>query len=312
MVSEIPADFQNWHIWAWNLATSPRSCTYTLFLLQEVEIELLSLYGKRFLKYAPIFKIAIFGHETWPLAKVPEVTHIPCFYPRGLKLSLISLREVVSEIWANFQNGRIWAWNLAISQSSKSCTYILFLPHGGEIEIIFVLRAAVSEIYGLIFKMALFGHETWPLAKVPEVAHLLSFYPRQLKLSLFLLYGQRFPSYGPIFKIAIFGHKTWPLVKVPEVAHMVSFYPKGGNWAYFHSMGSGFQDTGRFSKLPYLGMKLGHWPKFQMLHIYFLNTAPSPEFHSDSLYGWLFPRYWQFCIFPLATMSNFNLFFFLK
>ncbi len=31
------------------------------------------------------------------------------------------------------------------------------------------------------------------------------------------------------------------------------------------STGSGFRETGRFSKLPYLGMKLGKWPKFQKL-----------------------------------------------
>ena len=60
---------------------------------------------------------------------------------------------------------------------------------------------------------------TWPLAKVPEVAHILSFYPMGSKLRLFLLYGQRFPRLGPIFKIAIFGHETWSLTKDPEVAH---------------------------------------------------------------------------------------------
>ncbi len=39
------------------------------------------------------------------------------------------------------------------------------------------------------------------------------------KLSLFSLYGQRFPRYVTILKIAIFGHETWPLATVPEVAH---------------------------------------------------------------------------------------------
>ncbi len=37
-------------------------------------------------------------------------------------------------------------------------------------------------------------------------------------------------------------------------------------------MCSGFWDVGRFSKLPYLGMKLGHWPKSQKLHIYSLSA----------------------------------------
>ncbi len=34
-----------------------------------------------------IFKIVIFGHETWPLAKVPEVTHILSFYPQGVEIA---------------------------------------------------------------------------------------------------------------------------------------------------------------------------------------------------------------------------------
>ncbi len=51
--------------------------------------------------------------------------------------------------------------------------------------------------------------------------------PKGSKLSLFLLYGQRFPRYGPIFKIAIFRHETGQMAKVPEVAYTPSFYPKG-------------------------------------------------------------------------------------
>ena len=33
-----------------------------------------------------------------------------------------------------------------------------------------------------------------------------------------------------------------------------------------------FRNTGRFFKLPYLGMKLGHWQKFQKLYIHSLST----------------------------------------
>ncbi len=95
-------------------------------------------------------------------------------------------------------------WPLA-----RSCTYALFLPQGVEIELIFALQAAVSEMLcGLIFKIAIFGNKTWPLAKVPEIVYLLP-------------------------------------------------------------------------KLPI-----------------------SPKFHPFLPYGWPFPRYWQFCIFPLATMLN--------
>ena len=51
------------------------------------------------------------------------------------------------------------------------------------------------------------------LAKVPKVAHLVSFYPKGSILRLFSLYGQPFSRDGPILKISIFGHKIWNLKK---------------------------------------------------------------------------------------------------
>ncbi len=57
--------------------------------------------------------------------------------------------------------------------------------------------------------------------------------PGGSKLSLFLLYGQRFPRYGLISKIAIYGHENWNLRKVPEVAYGPSFYPRGSNLSPF-------------------------------------------------------------------------------
>ena len=74
--------------------------------------------------------------------------------------------------------------------------------------------------YRPFFKIATFGHETWQVAKVTEVASIHSSYPKWLKLSLFFLYGQRFQIYGPFFKIAIFGHGTWQSAKVLEVVHL--------------------------------------------------------------------------------------------
>ncbi len=183
------------------------------------------------------------------------------------------------------------------------------VPKGVEIELIFALRTVVSEV------MANFQNShiwAWNLAigqKVPDATQCTS--------TLFLPQG------------------------VDKTRH----------WVYFRSMDSGFWHTGRFSNLSYLGMKLGHWPKCQKLHLYSLCTPwgqnwayfystdssfrdtgdfaifghetwqlpkvpeivhilpklpPSPKVHSVLLYGWPFPRYWQFCIFPLATMLNFN------
>ncbi len=101
--------------------------------------------------------------------------------------------------------------------------YPLSTPKGSKLSL-FLLYGQRFPRYRPIFKIAIFGLETWQVAKVPEVAHIPSFYPRGSKFSLFLLYGQRFLKYGPIFKIAIFGHETLQVVKVPEVAHILSFY----------------------------------------------------------------------------------------
>ena len=59
-----------------------KSCTYTVFLPWGgggLKFSLFSVYGQRFVRYRPIFKIAIFGLETWPSAKIPEVAHKPSF-----------------------------------------------------------------------------------------------------------------------------------------------------------------------------------------------------------------------------------------
>ena len=104
--------------------------------------------------------------------------------------------------------------------------YRLSTPGGTKLSLLSLYEQRFLR-YGPIFKIAIFGHETWSLPNVPEVAHIASFYNKGSKLSLFSLYGQQFPRYGQIFKIAIFGHKTWPTAKAPEVAHIPSFYTRG-------------------------------------------------------------------------------------
>ncbi len=109
------------------------------FYPKGAKLSLFSLHWQWFPRYVSIFKIVIFGHETWPLAKVPEVAHkssllckilsylILSFYPRGSKSSLFSL-------------------------------YGHRFPR-----------------YTPISKIALFRNETWPLAKVTEIVHIISF-----------------------------------------------------------------------------------------------------------------------------------------
>ena len=103
--------------------------------------------------------------------------------------------------------------------------------------------------YGPIFKIAIFGNETWPQEKVQEIAHTVSFYPMGLKWSL-------------IFKNSIFGHESCQVAKVSEVAHILSFYLTGVEieliftlWTTVSEIRANFP---KFSKLPYLRMKLGN------------------------------------------------------
>ncbi len=94
---------------------------------------------------------------------------------------------------------------LAHWQSSRSCTYALFLSQGVEIELIFALKTAVSKI-GQIFKIAILGQETWTLTKVPEVAYILPFYPMGLKIELIFSLRVAVSMMRVDFLIAIFGH----------------------------------------------------------------------------------------------------------
>ena len=142
--------------------------------------------GSGFLYTGQFLKIAIFGHETWPLAKVAQILS---FCPKGSNFHSMGSHSLVSEILTDFQTCHIWPWNFAIGQSARSCTYRFFLPQGGRKNLyerthmrkkylrLFSLYAQRFSRYGPIFKIAIFGHETLPLAKVPEVAHNTLFLP---------------------------------------------------------------------------------------------------------------------------------------
>ena len=70
------------------------------------------------------------------------------FYPRRSKLSLFSLYGQLFPRYGLMLKIAIFgheAWNL--KKSARSCIWTLFLPQKVEIELIFALRAAVSEIW---------------------------------------------------------------------------------------------------------------------------------------------------------------------
>ncbi len=91
------------------------------------------------------------------------------FYPRLSKLSFFLLYEQQFQRYRPiFKICHVWGWNLATGKIPRSCTYkcSFFLSQGVEIELVFTLWAAVSEIWAAI-QIAIFVDETLPLAKVP-------------------------------------------------------------------------------------------------------------------------------------------------
>ncbi len=119
------------------------------------------------------------AHGPWCSQLENQLGHLPKLHiyslsNLGIKTELIfTLWAAVSQIWADFRNGHIWAWNLVIDQSARSCTYSLFLTQGVKIELIFALWAVRDT--GRFSKLQYLGIKTWPLAKVPEVAHMVCF-----------------------------------------------------------------------------------------------------------------------------------------
>ncbi len=111
--------------------------TGTLFLPQGVEIEFFSLYGQPFPKYRPILKLIYFGMKLghWESRSCTYTL----FLPKGIKRDSLY----------------------------GSCTYTFYLPSKGSKLSLFSLYRQQFPRYWPIFNIALFGHETWPLAKVP-------------------------------------------------------------------------------------------------------------------------------------------------
>ncbi len=117
-----------------------QSYAYVVFFYpRESRLSLFSLHGQRFPQFS---KLPYLGMKLGHWTKFPKL-HV---YPGGRKL-IFAPWAAFSEIGAVFQNWHIWAWNLAIRQSSRSCTYTLSLPQRVEIELIFTLWAVVSEIW---------------------------------------------------------------------------------------------------------------------------------------------------------------------
>ncbi len=117
-------DFQNCHIWAWNLATgqSARGCTYTLFLPHGVEIQLSFALRAAVSEIQTDFQNCHIWAWNLAIGQSSRSCTYTCtiFLPKRVKIELVlALRAAVSEIRTDFQNCHISAWNFAIGQSSR-------------------------------------------------------------------------------------------------------------------------------------------------------------------------------------------------
>ncbi len=97
-----------------------------------------------------------------------------------------------------------------------------FYPHRSKLSLFSLYGQRLQRYCLFFFKIAIFGDETWLLAKLIKISYTLSLCPNGLKLSLFSLYRQRFPRYGPIFKIAIFGHETFTALTQVTSKHLAT------------------------------------------------------------------------------------------
>ncbi len=239
----------------WSLAQFYESYTYSLFRLRGLISSLLLLYhfvyGQHFPRYGPIFKLAIFRHGTWPLAKAPEISQCTgtLFLPQwGRNWDYFCCMG--SGFWDTAQASKLPYLGMKLGhwQRSRSCAYALFLPQGVEIQLILNLWAAVSETrtdfqncYIRAWNLVTMGH--------PEVAYILSL-PQGVKIELII-----FALYAAVSEIRAdfqnchMGIKLGYCQKFQElhtyIVHVHSFYSMESKLSLFSLYRQWFRDTGR-------------------------------------------------------------------
>ncbi len=218
---------------------SSRSCTYTRFLFQGVEIELI------FTLWAAVSKIwADFQNWVWNLAigQSSRSCTYTLFLPQGGEIELIfTLWAAVSKIWGDFQNCHLDMKLDKWPKFQKLHLYPLSAPRGRNWAYFHSTGSSFRDM-GRFSKLP-FGHETLPLPKFPEVTHtgLLHFYLKGLKFS-FRSTGGGFRDTGQFSKLPYLGMNLdkWPkfqklhIYSVSPIFHSVLFY----GWP--------FQDIGNF------------------------------------------------------------------
>ncbi len=173
--------------------------------------------------------------------------HVYCTTGHNTKLACNKIRS-----WHVITRGP-WALtlclrtNLAIGQSSRSCTYTLFLPQGGRNWAYFCSKGSGFRDTSHFSKLPDLGMKLgkWPKF---QTLHIYSLSTSGVKIDLIFIFliftGSVFQYTSPVSKLPYLGmkHDKWP--KFQTKLFICSLSTLGGqNRAYFCSTGSSFQDN---------------------------------------------------------------------
>ncbi len=166
---------------------------------------------------------------------MPQRLHVPAYTLFLFQAFEIepNFASIVSEIWANFQNSIFWAWNLPTSNSSRSCIYTLSfsLSQEAEIELIFALQAAVSQIKVDFQNFSYIWAWNVPSGKFQKL-YIQFFPPQGVEIELIFALREAVSEMRADFQNCHIW--VWYLA----ICTYTLFLPtRGWNWAWFRSTG---------------------------------------------------------------------------
>ncbi len=160
---------------------------------------------------------------------------------------IFALQAAVSEIWADFQNCHIRAWNLASGQSARSCTYTLFLPLGGRNLAYFRSMGSGFRDMGRFLKLPYLGMTLghWPKLHIYPLST-----PGGRNWAYFRSTGSGFWETSRFSKLPYSWYLGMKLGHWPKCHKFYIYflnYPRVPNFTPFCSMAGRFQDIGKFA-----------------------------------------------------------------
>ncbi len=159
------------------------------------KLSLFSLYGQPFSRYWLVFEISIFGHEIWNLKTGPKSCTYTLFLPQGSKLSFCSTDSL---FWDTGQFAKFPYLFMKSGIWRKVPKLLSFYPGGSKLSL-FSLYGQPFSRHWLVFKIPIFGHESWNLKTGPKSCMYTLVLPQGSKLS-FCSTDSRFRDTGQFAK----------------------------------------------------------------------------------------------------------------